>query len=505
MIVLVAATIFNLAITAKAQVCRRESNFGSLERMVANCNEIVPSVEHPRCMLDTELSLRGYSRSRISLSGPVARCPQGAGFHPLSSAHPASGIFVGYEGNESFIADLIGILRRQQPQIVLNIVVRRNQEQELRRLLQRVYVGSGMLGPQVNVISVNLANSDETSIQWQQDIMELGMIRSGARSQIGLVEYPYSRAEGVGARIANQCGFDAGESGGSLHAMQILSNLPGMDQSGNWGGNVEMFPGNVLVTGSNINPVLRANFERSANASRPVTSIPVNVDWLSVGHADELFNVVPVPNVPAPCNFAILYSSPAEGLRVARQSESEMPLEPRVPENFRVEEVPVSISNGPVDCISQLPGPNANSPLQAGSVLRCRPMIEANETYERLIQVDLSRLRNAVSTQTGCSRVRTVPLPVIYRPERAGVAGRQPYGSSLDLAVALNPSPVNSLVINNTVIMPQQPNAAFRSTIERRMRALGISPSFINDNVYHFGFGEVHCGTNVVRSCVESP
>jgi hypothetical protein len=135
--------------------------------------------------------------------------------------------------------------------------------------------------------------------------------------------------------------------------------------------------------------------------------------------------------------------------------------------------------------------------MGVAEALACPEFVRANTEYERIIQDNVNRIKQAVAGRTGCSAIQTVPLPTLYRPTSAKAV----YGGPGDDCDAINPGPVNGLVLNRTMVVPRQSNPAFATMVQSRLQALGVNPRFIDDRIYHFAQGEVHCSSNALRTC----
>lgn len=470
-----------------------EQNIAAIQRVVGS-----------RCLASDVQALANYTRQGLRLGGALTACPGGDGFRPLSSVHPVAGVFVAFEENAEYIRNLAQILADNEPDIPLNVLVRNNNRQSAENEFRSLHV---------NLIPIDLrytSREDEASILWMQDHIETGVIGNGRER--AFFDMPYSRAENVAATLAASCGVSLNVNNRVSSVDPIRSNIAS-DDSENFGGNLEAFPGNVLLTGSNMTAQLREVIERGMDVPRQGQSVQANVSWLNVGHVDEVFNVVPATNRGSPCNFAILYSSPALALNLATQARprclprrgrslpDECYLEPELGRHAVVIGNE-SASHSPRrqrDCISALPRASDGHPMRVTDALACPELVRANRQYETIIQSNLINLRNAVAERTGCRDVQTIGVPALYRPEMA----RRRYGTLDDHADVINPGPVNGLVLNTNMVVPAQRNTLFRDAITAGLTGVGINPRFIDDRVYHFQMGEVHCGSNALRVCTK--
>ena len=95
---------------------------------------------------------------------------------------------------------------------------------------------------------------------------------------------------------------------------RTLKSDPGSYGKSEYGGNIEGLPGGGCLFGNNVGK----NFPKQF-CPNPEDQVRVDVDFLHVGHVDELFKITPGnkrPGVPKECNFTINYASPAKGIEL---------------------------------------------------------------------------------------------------------------------------------------------------------------------------------------------
>jgi hypothetical protein len=68
---------------------------------------------------------------------------------------------------------------------------------------------------------------------------------------------------------------------------------------------------------------------------------------------------------------------------------------------------------------------------------------------------------------------------------------------------AINPNPTNSVLLNGTIIFPEQKNELFKSYLEKNVaQALDLKSDFVNTwQSAHANDGNLHCSTNTFRYC----
>ncbi|MBN1115532.1 MAG: hypothetical protein JXA66_09355, partial [Oligoflexia bacterium] len=102
-------------------------------------------------------------------------------------------------------------------------------------------------------------------------------------------------------------------------------------------------------------------------------------------------------------------------------------------------------------------------------------------------------LENAIYQLTGCNNA-FIGLPVFYW----GIYR----DNNLSNSESHLPSPINSIYLNELIIMPDQRIQVFKNYIIKVIvEKLGISLHFIDDELFHAGKGDLHCSSNTFRTC----
>jgi protein-arginine deiminase len=66
--------------------------------------------------------------------------------------------------------------------------------------------------------------------------------------------------------------------------------------------------------------------------------------------------------------------------------------------------------------------------------------------------------------------------------------------------LSVTPNPVNSLVANDQIFIPDQKIPEFNAYIKDKLATSHLSIYFLDAEVYHSRSGEIHCGTNALRT-----
>lgn len=91
------------------------------------------------------------------------------------------------------------------------------------------------------------------------------------------------------------------------------------EKGANFGGNIMGFPGGGCLVGENMDRDLARGICGEGN---PI--ITLDTYGTTVGHIDELYNIVPNPNRPAPCNFTVLITEQEAYLESLRRNPEDL-------------------------------------------------------------------------------------------------------------------------------------------------------------------------------------
>ena len=210
--------------------------------------------------------------------------------------------------------------------------------------------------------------------------------------------------------------------------------------------------------------------------------IPVDTSWLAVGHVDEIISFVPAPGAKG---FKLLLASPRLAYKILQDNQaahgaSKMLIGRTFPK-FSAASAEVSIDDFLTTGIPSVHPRLAASTLAPYNVAR---------------QADLNATRAQLESELGLDAGDVLEVPIIFAP--------------LDypnLADALTTGMVNMLVINGHCVFPKpfgpvvNGTDLFEDDLVQKLTALGLTPHPIDDWFeYHVHSGEVHCGTNTLRT-----
>ncbi len=440
------------------------------------------STETLRVRSSESICQANYTALDRSLAGNVPLCPAAQGTQILPNHYPPASVFVGVSAIPEQI-ELLEVLldeaARHEPPLLVNVLLPNKEIEKLSKKVQK------FLSPtQARYINFIQTTSPETI--WVQDYFEVGVnMKDQSRSLIDLF-YKKGFGDEIPTTLSLSCQIPIV---GKVSKVQNEVRL----HAGNFGGNIEAYPGSLLLVGDNMAATTKSVLAKNLGMQQ----YQVNVSWLATGHVDEVFSVVPDQSSKAPCNFAILRASPKRAFEILKNSPVRLPnyVSPVFPGDFEDEEVKKSYhqERDLVHFCLSLADKYISKEL-TGFPLRCLRFFETNDEYEEIIRKDHSGLLAKIRAKTGCKKIRSVLLPVLFKDDDFMLEGR--YAAS-----ALNPNSVNGILFSKRIILPKQPYEAFQKDIDASIRSLGLTPRYVNSGLIHHLQGGLHCLTNIVRSC----
>lgn len=363
-------------------------------------------------------------------------CPAGTGFRLLSNLHAPHSVFVTLQKNTTndnsrFVAALIQLLEREAPAVRVQVMATRSE-----------WDSAGLAA----YTNAQLVPASRRLDFWAQDFMEFGVRGADAHASVLELNYRGRYTGGAAARlVADSC----------QEPVERIVDRTWAGHSGNHGGNMELFPGDVTVVGSNMDADVAASLARMGSGAL----FTFDTSWLSVGHVDELVTVVPSNR---PCGFALAYASPRRAVSLMRAS-------------------PELAIGAPI-----LPGlPRAAQPFEPQPAAQV--YLDEQMRLHQRVENELIRLKRLLASRTGCAVIPTLELPVLFSADRE--------------AFSLTPNPVNMLVLGDLAVVPKTFHAGFAAEIEKVLGEHGLRVRFLDDRFYHFQGGDIHCATQTLRSC----
>lgn len=397
-------------------------------------------------------------------------CPFSDGDYLLPRHFPATGIFVGYvhdRGHEELLRTLLGIARQSAPPMKLNILIPRHEVSIARRGLAAL-----LQEPLSSFVNILPLPSDETL--WAQDYMKVGADLAAMKPFF--LDLPYIEREGESIPSA----------------LSLLCKIPLYDQpanyeksapdNGDYGGNIQPFPGDFIVVGNNIT---EETFRHTRETFARQEIVPIDVRWLETGHVDEIVTYIPDPG--AKCGFRLLQASPRRAVELLNETKSWNRFIPDYEQNIFLDE---NYARHDFSSCFQNELVDSKRP-------ECSKLISANETYARHIEDTVRRIRLEMEKRLNCRPIEASGLPVLFAPAETAAF----YGSKTDYARAINPNSVNNILLNEHIVFPQQDNPHLQKEIEKTLERTGLKTHFVDSHLHLSLMGGIHCTSTVSRTC----
>ena len=329
---------------------------------------------------------------------------------------------------------------------------------------------------------------DEKDI-WVQDCMEWGY--SSMPRNIGFRSV--MRAPRVGILRTFPRSLRQADLG--YHEQGRMARTSNLDSSGNLEVSppVEGYPWGRIYYGGVSRP--REHFDRNLRnfLRAQIVQDPISIDtsWLAVSHVDEIISFV--PSNRGAKGFKLLIASPDLAYDILERTNRTNPQVrllngctiPKYNRRGRIIDPWINIEVSVQDFLNR-----------GLTVLGSRFDATHLRSYNRDTQDKLNIIKRQFETELGLTSNDIIDLAILFIDFH-----------STPLADALTAGSVNMLVINSHCIFPKpfgpvvNGRDLFQDDLERKLRAEGLVPHGINDWYdYHVWQGEVHCGTNTLRT-----
>ncbi|MBF0363980.1 MAG: hypothetical protein HQK50_00325 [Oligoflexia bacterium] len=302
--------------------------------------------------------------------------------------------------------------------------------------------------------------------------------------------------------------FDTNRERGTKQLVENLSKIWGdhlvvsagnSPNCGDYGGNIDVTPNNILYIGNQSSPAM-VNFWQEKGYKDNL--VILDTSWLTVGHVDEFITTVIRPNDP--CGMAIVKADPVLALKSLikdhYQEEAELAEQSRMTwdmtNDFQALSSFINTNQTLVKSREQsknvapiiLPSVDTILPDEKNGHTLLRQQFSAASFIENNVQL----LKEKIAKKTpACEKIEVVSIPVLFKCNE--FEAKEYCGSIL-------PNSVNFANLGQDLIVPDPLYAPFREITQAALAKVDQQSYFIEDLSYHIANGEVHCGTNDLKS-----
>lgn len=291
----------------------------------------------------------------------------------------------------------------------------------------------------------------------------------------------------------------------------LLKNPSKKYSGGDYGGNIEVTPDNVLLLGDTSTPELRNFLEQHGYKDRIAI---LETEWLNVGHVDEYISVCPNPK--AARGYTLIKANPRLALRLIKDAnpeeiqaipyaeyretllavrsylrKAELNRATARRKNVSMSQIPDHQQFG-IKVLDYLEKPEGGVSLSTGHLIRgnqIEEFIKLNLSIANLIDTNIKRACDKISeVRRENKKLHSIlSFPALFRTMSNGKK------------IAYLPGSVNQLILNNQLIVPDPKISVMRKNIARSASMIGLQANFVDSLPYHNLQGQIHCGTNVFR------
>lgn len=364
-------------------------------------------------------------------------------------------MYGGSPGNLAFLQALTNILEEinaEENHLPIKIVLVGAPKPDISNLPISDYAKNNL----VEFIPLDVAGN-----MWLQDFGEIMAVKTHDDTQEKLLLFDSNRGRGLADLAATLADLWDG----------YYYQNPDPSDGGDDGGDIEVTPNNILYVGTRSSDGLRNFFGRYGYQDRLVL---METEWLRIGHVDEFISTIMLPGDP--CGFGLVKADPLLGVDLLKKAAS-AELEELVGLPYTTEQEDFSM----MQKLHQYLLTDEDDP--DGWRAWAQRIAKRQATVAKAIDNNVAKLKaKIIEVSPQCSDLKVISFPVMFNN-----------------GIAILPNPVNMTVLREHQVISDPFFKPYREYIENELRQHNQNPHFINDLDYHTEWGEVHCGTNVLR------
>jgi hypothetical protein len=229
---------------------------------------------------------------------------------------------------------------------------------------------------------------------------------------------------------------------------------------GDYGGNIEVTPDNVLVIGTTSTKQMRGLLSDHGYKNRMAI---LDTHWLQVGHVDEYVSFI--PNENAPGGYTIVKADPALALELIKNA-TDADLQTVHPDyRSQVRNIREALNSGMRGVAGDYDLTDVENMLIAAgrdsSPERLNQLVDLNQRISKLIDEQIETLKKEITRVTNGKHTEfdVVTFPTLFQGSS--------WSGNLRGCVALLPGVVNMLVLRNHGVIPDPQFGIYSKFIEK--------------------------------------
>jgi len=322
----------------------------------------------------------------------------------------------------------------------------------------------------------------QTQDIWMQDWGEVGAVMVEGATKERMVVVDTRRGRG----LAELPGILAKQWNGH-YVMPKSEDGP----CGNYGGNIEVTPDDMLVIGDTSTQKLRDFFGQVGYRDDKLCVLETS--WLVVGHVDEYTSTLCTPD--SEVGYSIVKADPRLAMELLKNVPADQ-LESRLQgmvesfyKYYAINSSGYGSEDGKVEKVFKLFGhlyEHLNGATNEWTD-EAKAFAEFNEQCADVIDRNIETFKAAIKARHGDVPVNVVSFPTLFE---------QMYGGK---ACAILPGVVNGVILRDHMVVPDPLFKEYRDHIAKELENLNYKAHFVPNGSYHFLQGQLHCGTNIFR------
>ncbi len=316
---------------------------------------------------------------------------------------------------------------------------------------------------------------------WMQDWGEVATVMAEGADKERTVVFDSNRGRGLDGLP---------QSLSRMWNAHYAKTLATSNSCGNYGGNIEVTPDDILYLGDTATPKHQEFFARAGYADRMAV---LETAWLTVGHVDEYVSTLCSPD--SDLGYTIVKADPRRAMELLKEMKPDQVKKslanmvrsfyhfyPMFPDAFGGNTTQLQMLILKLGTMYE-----ALNSVNLAERDAATALIKYNEEVAEIIDRNIEVLKAKIREVRGADvKINVVGFPSLFDK----ISGK---------ACATLPGVVNMVVLRKHLVIPDPLMPEIREDIRKTCEKLGYKCQFVANASYHFSQGQLHCGSNVFR------